>query len=163
LLVSEGVESKQGGARVQVPPPLVFLGLIGAGVAIQYLILPLRIPVARFITVAAGAILILKAFALVVWAGSLFRRTGQDPAPWKPSPSLVLEGPYRYTRNPMYLAMTLFQTGVGLASDDLWVVVLAPLGLALVHFLAVRPEEAYLTHKFGEPYKRYLSQVRRYL
>ncbi len=79
------------------------------------------------------------------------------------TPSLIVEGPYRFSRNPIYLAMTLGQIGLGLLLDNGWIVALSAASLIAVHFIAVRPEEAYLLDRFGEPYRRYLATVRRYL
>lgn len=100
--------------------------------------------------------------ALILWAVRWHRRTGQDPAPWKPSPSLLFVGPYRFTRNPMYVGMMALQIGVGMALVNAWVCFLAPASLWIVHWIAVLPEEAYLAQKFGEPYLRYKASVRRY-
>lgn len=76
-----------------------------------------------------------------LWLGAdawkLFKRTGQDPAPWKPSPELVLRGIYRFTRNPMYVVMTCIQVDLGLVLNNLWIALLAALSLATVHFIAV--------------------------
>jgi protein-S-isoprenylcysteine O-methyltransferase Ste14 len=156
-------QSKQGGARVRFPPPLVFLALIGVGVAIDLLLWSPAIPIPFWPRVIGGGTAAASGLALVLIAGGLFRRTGQDPAPWKPTPQLIVEGIYRRTRNPMYLGMTLFQLGLGFALGAIAVVMLAPLGLATVHLIAVRPEERYLEARFGEPYRRYMSEVRRYL
>jgi len=93
----------------------------------------------------------------------LFKSTGQDPAPWKPSPELVLSGSYRFTRNPMYLGLTCIQIGLGLLLSNLWISLLAAFSLLVVHFIAVVPEERYLSEKFGDSYKGYLLKVRRYL
>jgi protein-S-isoprenylcysteine O-methyltransferase Ste14 len=101
--------------------------------------------------------------ALAITARVLFKRSGQDPAPWKPSPSMIMQGPYRFTRNPMYVGLSLFMVGPGLLLDDLWVLALCLPALAVVHFTAVIPEEAYLIEKFGDEYVRYRQRVRRYL
>ena len=101
--------------------------------------------------------------SLVVSARILFKRSGQSPIPWKPTPELILQGPYRFTRNPMYLGVTLFAIGLGLALNNLWISLFAGLALMLVHFIAVLPEERYLAEKFGESYRSFLAQVRRYL
>jgi protein-S-isoprenylcysteine O-methyltransferase Ste14 len=63
----------------------------------------------------------------------------------------------------MYVGMTFAQLGLGFVVDDLWVAGTAPFALALVHFLAVLPEERYLEEKFGDSYRRYKADVRRYL
>lgn len=92
-----------------------------------------------------------------------FLRTGQNPEPWKPSPELIVGGIYRYTRNPMYLGIAGWQMAWGFAWHDLWIVVLAPLSLAAVYFVAVRHEEAYLAAKFGTSFAEYKATVRRWL
>jgi len=155
-------QSKQGGARVSFPPPFVFFGLMASGLALDRWGLPLASDLAPWLRWLGAAFGICGVLTLLS-AQVSFRRTGQHPAPWKPSPELLVGGIYRYTRNPMYLGMTLFQAGLGLAVGSGWMSALAPVGLVLVHFIAVRPEEAYLTEKFGESYLRYTSAVRRYL
>src|SRR5438034_8368215 len=82
--------SSQEGARVRVPPPLVFAVAIVAGWFI-----PLGIGLDWPLRLALGGLLLLLGVALGGWAFRLFRKTGQDPAPWKPSPELILQGPYR--------------------------------------------------------------------
>jgi protein-S-isoprenylcysteine O-methyltransferase Ste14 len=156
------VPSSQGGARVRVPPPLVFLAAVAAGAGLGYL-LPLRIGAPLGVRLALGGAVIAAGFLLGAAAIGLFRKTGQDPKPWTPSPELILQGPYRYTRNPIYVGMTAVTAGIGLAMGNIWVLVLAPAALLAVHFPAVLPEEAYLADKFGESYLRYKAQVRRYL
>ena len=161
--MSAPVQSRQGGARVFVPPPFVFLGFLGVGVFLQRDVVPIHVPLAPPIRLAAGASFVLAAIALFASALRLFRATGQHPRPWLPSPSLIIEGPYRRSRNPIYVAMTLMQIGLGLLFDDVWVVALSAASLAVVHVIAVRPEEAYLLDRFGDPYRRYMTSVRRYL
>jgi protein-S-isoprenylcysteine O-methyltransferase Ste14 len=63
----------------------------------------------------------------------------------------------------MYLGVTLFQVGLGVTLDNFWISLFSVPALSTVHFIAVLPEERYLTEKFGEPYVRYLVRVRRYL
>jgi protein-S-isoprenylcysteine O-methyltransferase Ste14 len=157
------VQSKHGGANVRVPPPLVFLGLIGVGLFLGWRVHALPLPVPLIARLVSGGICVVGGLALIFWAGGLFRRSGQDPAPWKPSPSLVLQGPYRFTRNPMYVGMTAIQIGVGACAGNLWILLLAPVALLVVHVIAVVPEEAYLVERFGADYERYKRGVRRYL
>src|SRR5262249_2761227 len=151
------------GAHVRFPPPLVFLGGILLGVACEYVVVPAPVPVARAFSAIGGVLLLIAGLGFIASARTLFTRTGQSPIPWKPSPSLILQGPYRFTRNPMYLGATLTQLGVGLAFNNLWITLFAIPALLAVHFIAVLPEERYLTQKFGESYTRYLARVRRYL
>ena len=155
--------SDETGARVRFPPPLIFLIGILAGVVLRYAVTPAPVPLDRTIGAAAGVLILAIGIGLIASARTHFVRTGQSPAPWKPSPELILQGPYRYTRNPMYLGMTLVEVGLGVALNNLWISLFAALALAAVHYVAVLPEERYLSSKFGESYARYRVQVRRYL
>jgi protein-S-isoprenylcysteine O-methyltransferase Ste14 len=159
-------ESAERGANVRFPPPAVYVAFILLGWGLSYAAaLPVPAPqyVPRTVSLAAGVAILLAGFWLNADAWKLFQRTGQHPAPWKPSPELVLSGAYRFTRNPMYLGMTCIQAGLGLAVNNLWITLLAPFSLLAVHFLAIVPEEKYLTEKFGESYRSYTTKVRRYL
>ena len=156
------VEGERG-AKVSFPPPLVYLASILLGIAMRYTAGPLAVAAYRYLALTAGVAVLLGGVWLIVGAWTLFRRTGQDPKPWKPTPEIVLSGPYRFTRNPMYLGMACIQIGLGLALNNLWISLLAAFSLLAVHFIAVLPEENYLTEKFGENYRDYLAKVRRYL
>jgi protein-S-isoprenylcysteine O-methyltransferase Ste14 len=156
-------QSEQGGARVRFPPPLVFLGFILAGVVLQYFVTPLQAHLAAALRLAVACLLVLGGLALFVPAMRWFKRTGQHPRPWTPSPSLILEGPYRFSRNPIYVAMTAVQAGIGVALDNIWMLCFSVPALVVIHYIAVRPEEAYLVEKFGEAYEKYRSAVRRYI
>src|SRR5215831_11459159 len=105
-------QSKQGGARVRFPPPLVFLMLIGAGIAIQRWLWSISIPVASWQRMICGSTVAGFGLLVVIMASRWFKRTGQDPVPWKPSPELIVQGIYLRSRNPMYLGMTLVQLGL---------------------------------------------------
>lgn len=156
-------ETGERGAKVRFPPPLVYLASILLGVAMRYAAAPLAVATYRDLAFAAGVALLMAGSGLIVGAWTLFRRTGQDPKPWKPTPEIVLSGPYRFTRNPMYLGLTCIQIGLGLALNNLWISLLAVFSLLAVHFIAVLPEERYLAEKFGDSYRGYLVKVRRYL
>jgi len=150
-------------ARVRIPPPLVFLTALLAGIAVQRFAHPLHVPLDRAVAIAVGAAIAAAGVACVVSARVLFHRTGQNPVPWKPTPELILAGPYRFTRNPMYVGVTLFVIGLGCALDNAWIAPFALAALAIVHGCAVLPEERYLLEKFGDSYAAYRARVRRYL
>lgn len=151
------------GAKVWLPPPLVFAAFVAAAVALHYALVrwpvPLN-PVARWVL---GGSTFLAGLALNVTTIVMFRRSGQDPRPWRPSPSLLLRGPYRFSRNPMYLSVMLVQAGLGLLLNNLWIVIFVLPAMIIVHFTAVLPEEAYLGEKFGASYQTYKATVRRYV
>ena len=97
--------SNEDGAHVRFPPP--FLGAVIAGAAVQRTAAPLSLSMAAGIRVAAGVLILTSGIGLVLSARLWFIRTGQSPIPWKPTPELILQGPYRFTRNPMYVGVTL--------------------------------------------------------
>ena len=156
-------QDKRGGARVRVPPPLVFLVGIVGGALLGAFAWPLPAPFGRAADLALASILAL--FGVVMTLGALrwFRRTGQEPQPWKPSPELIAQGPYRFSRNPMYIGMALLQSSLGLVFDNVWIVLLAATALIVIHYTAVLPEERYLAERFGDAYSRYAASVPRYL
>jgi protein-S-isoprenylcysteine O-methyltransferase Ste14 len=83
--------------------------------------------------------------------------------PTRPVTAIVTEGPFRFTRNPLYLGFTLFYTGVTLLVNSLWMVLLLPFVLFLMTFSVIEREERYLERKFGEQYLAYKRRVRRWL
>jgi protein-S-isoprenylcysteine O-methyltransferase Ste14 len=97
------------------------------------------------------------------WAVLLFRRSGQNENPWTPTTEVVRRGPYRITRNPMYLQMVLILIGVGIALANGWLLLLAPVCAWALQRWVILPEEAYLERKFGEGYSVYKRRVRRWL
>jgi len=155
--------TESAGANVRFPPPLVALLSVLLGVALNYAYSLPTIPLRASVRIALGIVIIIAGLAPAIAARVHFKRTGQSVIPWKPTPELIFQGPYRYTRNPMYVGLTLMQIGIGVALNNLWISLLAAVTLAIIHVIAVRPEEAYLSEKFGDPYRQYLTRVRRYL
>jgi protein-S-isoprenylcysteine O-methyltransferase Ste14 len=155
--------SGERGADVRFPPPLVWLGGVILGLIIHYFVMPISFPIARTARFALSGALLGLGVGLPLSARGLFKKTGQSVRPWAPTPQLIFDGPYRFTRNPMYVGLTLFEIGLGLLLNSVWVSALALPALGIVHFIAVLPEEKYLSEKFGDSYRNYLGRVRRYL
>jgi protein-S-isoprenylcysteine O-methyltransferase Ste14 len=108
--------------------------------------------------IVAGAILGLGRSAV-----RLIRQGGQSENPWKPTTQIVDRGPFRFTRNPLYLQMLLVCVGVAVILMNWWVLALTPVCGWLLQRFAILPEEAYLERKFGDTYLAYKRRVRRWL
>jgi len=147
-------------ADVRILPPVLLLGSVLLGLGLHWL-LPLRF--GGGLRLAFGLVLIGAGVAAGGWTLTWLRRTHQDPDPRKPSPELILGGPFRWSRNPIYLGMVLLQAGIGVAAGNGWLLLLlAPLVLILQHSVIEREEE-YLARKFGDAYAAYRASVRRWL
>jgi len=153
------------GARVRFPPPLIFVGITLVGIALQRWVGAL-VPAEtapRILWQSLAGLTLLWGCWLTGSAFLWFLRTKQNPEPWAPSPELIVEGIYRLTRNPMYIGMAGWQMAWGFFQQNLWIVLLTPLSLLGVYFVAVRHEEEYLEEKFEEAFVEYKMTVRRWL
>jgi protein-S-isoprenylcysteine O-methyltransferase Ste14 len=151
------------GAAVRLPPPLLYLIAVIAGVLLHSFVFPLPIGLPLSARVSLGVLAALLGLAIGGNAFRHFRRTGQDPKPWESTPEIISTGIYRFTRNPMYVGMALMQIGIGIGLGNGWILALVPPVLVVVYLTAIRHEEAYLERKFGETYSRYKASVRRWL
>ncbi len=110
-----------------------------------------------------GAALGLAGIMLNLWADQLFKRGGVGVCPFSPTPRLISVGPFRVTRNPMYLGFVFLSASVSFFSGvlaNLW----APLALLCwLHFQFVLPEEAFLREQLGQAYESYRSSHPRWL
>ena len=155
-------ESTSRGAAVRFPPPFVPLIALALGLALDRTVGPLPNPFGETVLFVLGVLALAKGLVLMALAFGLFKKTRQDPKPWTAAPELIAEGIYLWTRNPMYVSMGVLQAGVGMLLGSLWVVVLVPATWLTIYFIAIRHEEAYLEHRFGEPYREYMRTVRRW-
>jgi protein-S-isoprenylcysteine O-methyltransferase Ste14 len=146
---------------VHFPPPFLYVGVFLVGLLLQ-MVIPV-VPLPRVPSRVVAALLLAAGFGLIAWSMGLFTRAGTSPLPMRPAAALVRSGPYRWSRNPMYLGMLLLYAGVALLFDVFWALVLTPLVPALVVWLVIRREERYLEERFGGEYRRYQEQVRRWI
>ena len=110
-----------------------------------------------------GVVLMALALGLILWAALLFRRAGTNIRPYLPSTALVLDGPYRFTRNPMYLGMAGTLLGAAVFLGSLTPLIVIPAFMALIAERFIVPEEAKLEAAFGRGYVDYKARVRRWL
>jgi len=142
---------------VRIFPPAIHLVAIAIGFLLQWAV-PIRISG----MLVPGVLVLAIAVGLSVWAVILMARAGTTPNPTRPTTALLIRGPYRFTRNPMYLAWELIVVGVGMAANAPWVIVMAVPAALLTRRLVIDKEERYLESKFGTEYLNYKSRVRRW-
>jgi protein-S-isoprenylcysteine O-methyltransferase Ste14 len=149
-------------SNVVIPPPIAWALAIIAGLAAGW-VYPWRFVPASIPRVWVGGGVLAAGFALAVWAIVMMLKAGTRVEPHKPTTAIVTGGPYRFTRNPIYIGVFLGQTGLAIGFDNLWMLaMLVPLGLVIRYGVVAR-EEAYLERKFGAVYRDYKSRVRRWL
>ena len=156
-------DNDNDGAAVRIPPPLVYLGAVILGVVVHAFVVPLPVALSTGLRIALGMVAAVLGLVLMGGAIGLFRRTGQDPKPWKSTPEIISTGAYGITRNPMYVGMALLQIAIGVGLANWWIVILVPIVLAIIYATAVRQEELYLERKFADEYRLYKATVRRWL
>jgi protein-S-isoprenylcysteine O-methyltransferase Ste14 len=143
---------------VRLPPPVLAAGAIAAAWVLQR-ILPVSLgPPAP----ALGGMVIFLALALIGWALLVLARAGNDPRPDRPDTAMVEAGPFRFSRNPIYLGFVLATAGFALRWGTLWAwIAVFGLHLALDRLVVLR-EESYLASRFGAAYEAYKGRVRRW-
>lgn len=147
---------------VVAPPPLIYLGAFLAGLLLDYFYrFPILLP--RVVGLIAGVLLIAAAATVVSPAFRGFKRARTNVEPWKPTTAIVTSGVYAFTRNPIYLALTLLYSGAALLINSTWVLLLLAPVLTLIRFGVIEREERYLTAKFGVEYTNYKARVRRWI
>jgi protein-S-isoprenylcysteine O-methyltransferase Ste14 len=146
--------------RVLVHPPAVYAAGLLAGWGLQRLRAWPFLPPSW--TRPIGLTFLIA--GLVGFAGlQAFLRVQTSPNPYRPAAHLVTGGPYRFTRNPMYLGFTLWYLGASAWMNALWPLVLLPVVLLVIQRGVIAREEAYLQRRFGRDYTEYQARVRRWL
>ena len=145
-------------------PPLIYVAGLGLSLAAKLL---WRLPItpkwlskprrkAGFALIAAGA-------GMAIWGARTFREADTSISPHDPATTLVEDGPYQYTRNPIYIGMTAVYSGITLLLNNLWGFLLLPGVLTVMERGVIEREEAYLRAKFGDAYDEYTGRIPRWL
>ena len=148
---------------VKLPPPVwMLIYLIIAGVASVYY--PWKSMVVDLTVIPLGVVLIAIGLGIAFWAVSLFRREGTEINPTsEANKKLVVAGPFRYTRNPMYLALVLFSLGIAFVAGSLPMFVVPVLVFATANFVHIPFEEAKMRRQFGQAFDDYTRRARRWI
>ncbi|HAA26954.1 MAG TPA: isoprenylcysteine carboxylmethyltransferase family protein [Cyanobacteria bacterium UBA8553] len=142
-------------------PPLIYLSAIVLGLLLHFA-WSIRL-VSRAVSVPLGGTLVLVAVALFFYAVRTFQTAGTPVPGNRPTTAIVHAGPYRCSRNPIYLSFSLLQLGVAFWVNSLWLLVTLIPAVALMSFVVIPREEQYLETRFPSDYLPYKASVRRWL
>lgn len=160
-MINSSTRTPDDHAGVWFPPPLIYVVLFGCGLALD------RVVALAFSPSVGARIVALIGLAaslcLLVWSNILFQRAHTSRVTIRPARALVLDGPYRFTRNPMYVGLLGVYLAVALWFGSTWALLLAPLLVLAVHMLVIVREERYLERAFGQTYQQYRARVRPWL
>ena len=148
-------------ADVRIPPPLIYVAGLVLGLLFGK-VLPL-VPFPQTPSRIAALLCVALWAVLMVWSFGLFRRAHTSIIPVKPTTALVVSGPYRFTRNPVYVGFVCLYLGLALWLGIFWAIILLPAVIAVVQYYVIAREEQYLEQKFGKEYLEYKSCVRRWI
>jgi protein-S-isoprenylcysteine O-methyltransferase Ste14 len=148
-------------AQVLILPPLLYAAAFVIGLLL-HLVFPVHI-LPTTLARGLGVVCVLVSLPLALATFRVLSRAHTPVDPMKPTTALVTEGPFRYSRNPIYVALTLLYLGVAFLVNALWILLLVVPVLLVIRYGVIAREEAYLTRKFGDAYRQYTTQVRRWL
>lgn len=141
-------------------PPAILLVAVVTGLVLGHNApFPLHFPMAR----PLGVALLAAGMSIDVWAMMALRKARTTIWPNRSTSHLVVNGPFGYSRNPIYVSNVMLLLGGGLVLGNMWFVPLAIADAVLTHFLAVRREENHLIANFGYKYEAYCRAVRRWI
>jgi protein-S-isoprenylcysteine O-methyltransferase Ste14 len=146
---------------VIAPPPLIYAGALAIGLLVNRLHPIAFLP--RVLSRVLGWPLIVGGLVIGSLGFREMKRAGTNVDPREPTTAIVTEGPYRFTRNPLYLCLTLVYAGISALANALWAVLLLPGVLAVMRRGVIEREERYLERKFGDEYVNYKARVRRWI
>lgn len=148
-------------AGVRVPPPLIYFGFLVVGLVINYLapfpFLPANVTL--IVGIPLMAVGLLSGFLTI----ATMIRSGTSPDLDEPTKAIVTSGPYRFSRNPIYISFALIYLGIAAAFNALAALVFLPVALVVIDRSVIVREEKYLEQKFGEEYLSYKERVRRWV
>jgi len=142
-------------------PPALFAGTLALGLLLHFIFPVNFLP--RSIAIASGVVVIVGAALIAISAFRAMRRAQTAVNPSHPTTAIVSDGAFGFSRNPIYLSLTLLYVGIALLFNALWVLLLLLPLVVVVQSGVIRREERYLERKFGDEYLRYKGSVRRWV
>ncbi len=161
LVVGAGPVEASSGPGIRIPPPVIYVAALAIGFVLNYL-WPLS-PLSGSSRYVIGSVVPLVGGLIMPLVLRRFRRAGTTFDVRKPASALITEGPYRFSRNPSYVSLTLLYLGIGILLNNGWILILLAPVFLVMDLWVVRREERHLEAKFGEEYLRYKVAVRRWL
>ena len=147
--------------NVIAPPPAIYAVPLTTGILLQTLFPMNLLPLVG--AYVSGGLSFILAGILAVSAFRMMRQSGTNVAPNQPTITIVTDGPYRFSRNPIYISLTLVYCSISLVANALWPMLMLPIVLILIDRGVIAREERYLEDKFGEEYMQYKARVRRWI
>ena len=142
-------------------PPVIFAAAFGLGLALNALA-PLAV-LPHDARLPAGLAFVAASAVIVAFAGWRFLRHRTTVHVHRPTTALITDGPFRYSRNPAYVALVLLYLGGALIVDSVWILAMVVPAIAVLHYGVIVREERYLERLFGDDYRVYKTRVRRWL
>jgi protein-S-isoprenylcysteine O-methyltransferase Ste14 len=148
--------------RAPVPPPVLFFVLLLLGVAVDHFRPLTFLPEGLTVQLLSALSFFALAVAIGVWAFSTFRRCRTSAEFGEPVSTLVQQGPYRFSRNPLYVALILVLAGFACALNNAWLAIVVPALSVALDRLVVAREERFLSDLLGPDYLSYRARGRRW-
>lgn len=149
------------GPGVRLHPPVIYAISILAAIGLDKLYrLPMPFDLSGRLY---GGMVLTVAIVLAGWSLLQFRKKNTDVRPDRPDSALITSGPFRYSRNPLYIVLTLVQLTTAIWLDNGWILALLPVSVIVITKYAIAREECYLEKLFGRDYLDYKARVRRWL
>ena len=154
-------QSTKDAPNVIAIPPLIYLAFLAVGLLLDYLFPVPVLP--NSIQYAVGFGIIIATGLVMPFVLLEFRKAETQFDLRKPTTAIISTGPYRFSRNPSYVSLTMLYLGIAITADSVWVLAGLIPTVVVMHYGVILREEQYLENKFGEEYLRYKNTVRRWL
>ncbi len=154
-------EETMDNPRVIAFPPALFAGTLALGLSLHF-IFPINF-LPRSLSIVSGVVLLVGAALIAISAFRAMRRAQTAVNPSQPTTAIVFDGAFGFSRNPLYLSLTMLYVGIGLLFNALWALLLLLPLIVVVQNGVIKREEHYLEQKFGDKYLRYKASVRRWV